>query len=131
MKTALENVKDLEIEVRQWQGRVEFAKGENDRLTRQTAALKQEAENIRSVMEQDALKTRQELKAAQNKLNEAKAAHESQRAEFEATLTAFKQERNAFEREKQTALDMKTNYGKMSEKVAAFIRIVRQEAERL
>lgn len=131
MKSAIEGIKDLEIQVKQWQGRLDFAKSENERLVRSNEALKGEDKSIRCALQQDAEAKLLEVRKAKEAVYQDRKALDDQKAEFIQTLTAFKSEKNAFEIERQTILNMKTGLQEKSVKVDQFIRLVRGASEGL
>lgn len=131
MKTAIDQIKELDIEVRQWQGRLDFAKSENSRLLRESDELKKEAELLRAAATAHAEKERALVRIEMNKLTETRTILTSQKEEFAAVLSAFKREKELFEKERQSAIDAKANYEKMTERVGAFVLTVKRESERL
>lgn len=131
MKTALDNVKDLEIEVKQWQGRLDHAKSENTRLVRENEELKKDADSVRSAVLQSNERERATTRQEMNKLTEAKMKLDQQRSELIEELNQFKVKKTAFEQERQVALDTKANYEAMMQKAGVFILLVKREAEKL
>lgn len=121
MRTAPEAVKDLESD----------AKAENARLIQENELLQVRAEGIRLNATQYAESQRTAIRQEMNKLTEAKKEFDSQKAEFTKVLNEFKQNKTAFEKERQAAIDTKANYEKMNEKAGAFILLVKREAAKL
>jgi hypothetical protein len=131
MKTAMDSIKDLEVEVKQWQSRVDFAKSENSRLTKENEALKQVADGIRAAATQHAEKERLTIHNQLTKVSEAQMSLDVQKAEFAQILGKFKTDSAAFEKERKAALDAKNNYNDMTEKARSFVLLVKREAEKL
>ena len=131
MKTAMDTLKDLSVEVKQWQSRVDHAKSENDRLTNLNEELKKESNSIRSSATQHAEKERATTRQEMNKLSELKMTLDLQKSEFEKVLADFKQQKLSADKERETLANLKAEYAKMNERVSQFMLLVRREAERL
>lgn len=123
--------KGSETEVAQWEGRMNFARSENDRLNRDNEKLRQEAQSVKDAMAQDTATKSGALQEQRNALAQEREKLNKQMAEFQDILKKFTVDKNAFETERQDAANVKANYGKMTDKVGQFVMLVKREAEKL
>lgn len=131
MKTAVDTIKDLQVEVKQLEHRRDTAKTERDSLERQKDLLAKDAAETRIALEADVQRKMTLLREETNKMNGEKDKLVADKAEFVGILQAFKADKLRFEDDRQKAIDAKANYDQMTEKVGMFVRLMKMEAAKL
>lgn len=130
-EVALKGIKEMDREVTAWESRLNSIKSDVENLKRVKEAGEREMAQIRTMATNEAgqklLQARQEMA----KVEESQALLNTQKAEFMKEMTAFQQERNAFERDKTDTLMMKKNYEESRAKLGQFITLFRRESEKL
>ena len=124
-------VSNPKAEVAAWEHRLLAIKAEVDTYTKRREAIIEEVKSIHAILEQETKKIVDENRKRTAKVNEAQLKLDTDKAEFEAALIAFKKEKNALEREKEAAASIKANYELSMGKVGEFIRMVRSGAEKI
>lgn len=129
--TVIKGVKELGNEMSAWENRVVILQNEAEGLKRRNESVRKELESTIALAGQEVAKRREESRAEMAKVLEAAAKLEAEKAEFQVILTAFKKERNEFEREKTKTLDIQKDAIAMRDKASNFAVCVRREAEKL
>lgn len=109
----------------------EAMKSEIDLLIEQRDAIKKDIEQKKAAHNQEIERSREGLRQQAAKIAEDRDSLKRQREEFNAIVSAFKQEKSGIERAKAEASDMKANYEKMNQKVGEFILLMKRSAEKL
>lgn len=125
--------------------RVRYLKNEISAFESRLAGVKSDVEGFRK--QKETLETQiEEAKARHNReveekllgarkasalVDEERSKLEIDKKEFESILVKFKQEKTAFEHEKQTVQDAQSDAKATMDRLGMFIRVVRQEAEKL
>lgn len=127
----LKGVQDLQGEISSWQHRLDFVKTEKAKLDKQCELLREEVKNISATMDQANAQKYSEMRATSKAIEDSRSKLEADKAEFVKALTDLKQQKNAFERERQDSLDAKKNADDITNKVGAFVRLMKAEANKL
>lgn len=130
-KTTIDSIKNLGGELSAWEVRLLAVQNEHKTLSERTGQIKKELESAMSVAQVDVDRKREMGKAEEARINGLKANLEAEKAEFQAILTAFKKEKNEFEREKTKILDIQRDTQILRDRTNNFIRLFKDEANKL
>jgi hypothetical protein len=131
MEDAMKAVDTIGVEIRAAQGKLDYAKAENERLTRLNAGLKDQIDATLAAARQEVALEKKSARDEFKRVYEEKEKFETQKKEFLEQLGAYRVERNAFDRLKESAENTKKNADESITKCAEFIRVVREMAVKL
>lgn len=121
----------LKGEVPAFESRLTAIKSELESLRKQRDTLKGEIESDKALHNKDVDEKRALIRAENSSLAEGRLKLDADKKEFENILREFKQERLSFDREMQTAKDMKADAQKALDRAGQFFVAVRNLANGL
>lgn len=131
MKTTVDSIKDLSGELSAWEVRLLALKNESEQLKRRNDQIKKELESALSVGQAELDRKRTAAKDAEAAVAELRAKLETDKNEFQAMLVAFRKEKNEYEKEKTKIMDAQADTTKLRDRLYNFIRLFKDEANKL
>lgn len=131
VEATLQNVKEMQGEIRAWENRLETVRSDVDALNRQKEALKKQVEDTREALKYEVETKLLDVRKRGDAVAEERAKLDADKKEFQAILLDFKKEKLAFDRAKSDVDSKKAEYENMMTRITAFVRMVRQGAESL
>lgn len=127
-KATVAGIKDLGGEVSAWEGRLVHMQSTVDSLKLQKEAMEKEILEKKQMHNLHIERSQAEISKERAKLSEEKDALAAKQQEVTQAFADLRKEKTAFEKERDTIMDLKKDAEMQREKAINFLRVVREHS---